>query len=398
MNELLSFLSGLTMQAVFLVSLGYTAYALGHRWFSGSPPGIRWCATGILFCWLLAILFSILMSARLFAPLPAAIAALIGLVLTCRVRPGPKTCVHCLADDWSRFRDIIFQKGGPVQRMALACFLLLSALLTIRTLALPILGWDSLTYHSVKAGLWVQAGGWTTLNAPGGWESYRSFFGGGEVFTAWAMLFLHTDLFAGIPDLFFWGLLGLGTAGLARDFGMQKRAAVLVGMAFLCALDLTRMIGSGYVDTCANAFLLCGILFLVRFGRSRQPADLGVAAAAFGLASSVKINMLIAGIIMALSAIILLINSRRWSIMSYGFCSLCFAAPVIPWLLFNYLSTGYPLGCAPLHIGPIHLGAPPPNLVWALDRPDLTPTRWLQKPKLSFERFAISDSCCSSPY
>lgn len=385
MNELLPFLSGVTMQMVFLISLGYIAYALCQRWFSGSSVGIRWCATCIIFCWFLSSLFSVLMSLRLFAPLPAAIAALIGFVLASRVWLRSTTCVHCFGDDVTYIRDLIVQKGGNIWRIALACFLLLSALLAIRTLALPILGWDSLTYHGVKAGLWVQAKGWTILNAPGGWESYRSFFGGGEVFTAWAMLFLHTDLLAGIPDLFFWGLVGLATAGLAKDFGLPRRSAVRVGMAFLCAPALSRMIGSGYVDTCANAFLLCGILFLVRFGRSKQPADLCVAAAAFGLASSVKINMLATGILMALPAIALLVQSRWRSIQVLFLCLLGFAAPVVPWLVFNYTSTGYPLGCTPLSIGPIHLGGPPPNLVWALDRPDLTPYTVASEAKAMFQ-------------
>ena len=171
-------------------------------------------------------------------------------------------------------------------------------LLTVRTLALPLLGWDTLTYHGVKAGMWVQTGGWTTLIAPGGWESCLTFFGGGEAFTAWAMLFLHCDLFAGIPDVFFWGLLGLMTTCLANEFGLPVRTAALVGLAFLCAVDLSRMVGSGYVDIRGNAFLLGGVLFLVRFARSKESADFYMAAAAFGLASSVKVNMLASSVLM----------------------------------------------------------------------------------------------------
>jgi hypothetical protein len=290
------------MQMVFFISLGYIAYALCQRWFSGSPVVIRWCATGLLFCWLLSILFSVLMSVRMFAPVPAGIAALIGLVLSSRARTRPTIYAHALADDLSHGRDIFARKSNPVWGIALTCFLLLSALLTVRVLALPILGWDSLTYHGLKAGLWVQTKGWVDLNAPGGWEYYRSYFGGGEVFTAWAMLFLHSDFFAGIPDVFFWSLLGLTTACLAEEFGVSARTSLLLGMAFLCALDVSRMVGSGYVDTCATSFLLGGLLFLVRFCRSQQPVDLYVASAAFGLASSVKVNLLASSIFMALPA------------------------------------------------------------------------------------------------
>ena len=93
MNDFLSFLSGLTMQMVFLLSLGYVAYAICQRWISGSSVGIRWCATCIVFCWLLSILFSILVSAHMFAPLPATAVAVIALVLTSRGRLKPMACV-----------------------------------------------------------------------------------------------------------------------------------------------------------------------------------------------------------------------------------------------------------------------------------------------------------------
>lgn len=376
MNELLTFLSGLTMQAIFFISLGYIAYALCQKWFSESSAGIRWSATSILFCWLLSIIFSILMSVHMFAPLPATITALISIVLTSRALKKPKTYANSIIYDFSCCRNIIIQENNDVWKIALTCFLLLAVLMTVRTLSLPLLGWDSMTYHGLKAGLWVQTKGWPTLNAPGGWEFYKSYFGGGEVFTAWCMLFLHSDLLAGIPDVFFWILVGLTTTCLAIEFDMRTRTAMLVGMAFLCTLELSGMVGTGYVDNCANSFLLGGILFLVRFYRSNKLGELFIAAAAFGLASSVKVNMLATSVLVALPVGILLLKSRRLPIKMYGLCLLGFIAPFVPWLLFNYISTGYPLGSIPLSIGPIHLGAPPPSLIWYLDRPDITPYKF----------------------
>ena len=181
------------------------------------------------------------------------------------------------------------------------------------------------------------------------------------------MLFLHCDLFAGIPDVFFWGLLGLMTTCLANEFGLPVRTAALVGLAFLCAVDLSRMVGSGYVDIRGNAFLLGGVLFLVRFARSKESADFYMAAAAFGLASSVKVNMLASSVLMALPAIVLVLRSGWLPVGRLCFGVFGFTAPFVPWLLFNYRATGYPLGCVPLSIGPLHLGALPPNLAWSLD-------------------------------
>ncbi len=431
MHEFLPFLFGLTMQVVFLLSFAYAAYAICQRWFSAGSIGVRWCATCIVFCWLLSVLFGILVTAGLFAPLPATAVALVVLVLTSRGRLKPRTWLRCLANDLSHCGEIMPQKadyaGEPGRPRTGACcspavtegdspifavdqrcasvpgrenwdsppepslqdglsthswlfdsclwwaamtgFSLLAVLLTVRTLALPLLGWDAITYHAVKAGMWVQSGRWTALIAPGGWESALTLFGGGEAFTAWAMLFLHHDLLAGIPDVFFWGLLGLTTAGLATEFGLPGRTSALVGLAFLCTIDLGRLVGSGYVDTCGNAFLLAGVLFLLRFERSKQAADFYLSAAAFGLASSVKFNMFAATVLLAIPAVVLLLRAGRPWIGRLALGVLALAAPIAPWLGFNYWATGYPLGCIPLRIGPLHLGAMPPNLALAVGSP-----------------------------
>ena len=111
MNDFLSFLSGLTMQMVFLLSLGYVAYAICQRWISGSSVGIRWCATCIVFCWLLSILFSILVSAHMWPP-PATAVTVIALVLTSRGRLKPMACVRSSPNDWSACREIIILKDS----------------------------------------------------------------------------------------------------------------------------------------------------------------------------------------------------------------------------------------------------------------------------------------------
>jgi len=43
------------------------------------------------------------------------------------------------------------------------------------------------------------------------------------------------------------------------------------------------------------------------------------------------------------------------------------------WCVLNYRLSGYPLGCIPLNLGPISLGALPPNLLWLLEDQEATP-------------------------
>ena len=365
------------LQLVFLTALGYTSHSLGQRYFTSAPLPIRWSAQFIAYCWLLSLLFSILAPLHLFAPVPAVLASL-AVGVAAYVLPSstlPSASTTFFANDFARGKEVLREHAHDaiVGRVTTLCVLLLSALLAIRILALPILGWDSLTYHALKAGLWVQSRGWFALEAPGGWEYYRSFLGGGEVFTSWAMLFLHADILAGLPDLGFWLFLGLVCVCVAHLFGSSLRTSLLIAAAFLCSPALSGAVGSGYVDNCGSALLLGGFTFMLRGLQSKQLSDFAVAAASFGLAASTKLTMLFVSLCMMPALIALMVANPRRCASNVVLCGILFLVPVVPWLLYNYLSTGYPLGSISLKIGAVKVGEAPPNLVWFLDRPDLVP-------------------------
>ena len=87
---------------------------------------------------------------------------------------------HVLARDVKTVaRGLVQIQSWPARIFGGVVVLLLSVT-ALRSLMLPTIGWDSITYHYVKAGMWVQSGGPITLDAPGGWSLYRSFLGGGE--------------------------------------------------------------------------------------------------------------------------------------------------------------------------------------------------------------------------
>ena len=359
----------------FFGSLIYVSCCLSVRWLPDAQLGVRHAAACVILCWLLSITFSLLVAVRSFTPVLTLPVALFCAAYVRARLPSQPSCGAWIVRDVSRFCDVLLDGDRDVAwRAVLVCLLLLTALLAIRGLALPLLGWDSLTYHGLKAGLWARQGGWWTLEAPGGWEYYRSYLGGGEVFTSWAMLFLRSDLLAGLPDVGFWLLLGVAATCLARHFGASRRSSALVGAALLCAPEFSRMVGSGYVDTCANSLLLCGVLFLFRVAQLGKRADAYLAAASLGLASSVRASLLVTTALMVPVAVILLLRQRQPP-RTLALCVLLYASPVVPWLLQNWASTGYLLGAIPMSIGPIHIGVPPPNLVWLLTRPDLIPYR-----------------------
>ncbi len=364
----------ITEASIFFFVLSSMSYLLCRRWFSTASVTVRLTATFVVLAWILSIGFAILMTLKIFTAWAAVVFAIVVIIISHRLIWPPGKLFVGLKSDLILIRNAIADTGRDMGWWAiLGCFLLLCTLMAIRSICLPLMGWDSLTYHAVKAGLWVQKGTWSILNAPGGWEYYRSFFGGGEIFTAWAQLFFRSDFLAAVPDFCFWLLMGLSIICLARKCGLERRHAVLISLAIICAPVFTRSVGSGYVDTCGNALLLCGFYFFLRSLHSHESYNLYIAAASLGIASSVKVNILATVILISLPFLVILIAKGKWHIRIWFYCALLYLLPVTTWFLYNYTITGYPLGCTPLSLGPITLGKAPPNLAWFLNRPDLRP-------------------------
>lgn len=375
MREILIFGGQLFALVIFLFSSVMVAFVIGNKVLPRESIGVRWCAVAIVYGLILSAVFSSLMFLDQFLVCPAIVIfsslyILLFFLFPSCCRDGAQQIIN----DLRRGISLLIYRKGDIPRFVIQfVFLTLFFLLAVRVLMLPLLGWDSLTYHGLKAGLWVQGGGWAVLEAPGGWEYYRTFFGGGEIFTAWAMLFPRSDMLAGIPDLAFWMLIGLVVVCLAREFGSSRRSAIFIAVSFVCSWEFSKLVGTGYVDTCSLFFLLAGVLFLFRSLRVRQLSFLYFSAGAFGLAAATKVNLLVVSIPLMAVTVAFLFYRYTCSIKKFAFLLVVYAAPVLPWLIQNYFSSGYVLGCVPLSIGSLVLGEAPPNLEWFLDREDLMP-------------------------
>ncbi|MBZ0256327.1 hypothetical protein K8I31_09705, partial [bacterium] len=362
----------LALTLTFFILIFVSSYSIALKSIPSASASLRLIASCSIFAWILSIIFAILATFGLFQIWPAVIIASIGTIAS-RIFLWPTNgLLACIKEDCKSIHNSLRVAGGDLAWWTVfAVFFLLCALFIIRGLCLPLLGWDALTYHELKAGMWVQSGGWHTLEAPGGWEYYRTFFGGGEVFIAWAMLFCHSDLLSGAPDLFWWLLLGLSTFCLARQCGIQPRPAIFISLALICAPPFIKLVGTGYVDTGAYALLLCGFCLLARSIHSNEDGGLYIAAAALGVASSIKINLCAMIVLLMVPVFIILLIQGRRNIRLYLSCAALFLAPILPWLAYNVATYGYPLGSTAFSIGPLVFGKAPPNLVWFLDWPDL---------------------------
>lgn len=283
---------------------------------------------------------------------------------------GHKAAARVLARDFGTVvRGLAKIQSWPARIFGGAVVLLLGVT-ALRSLMLPTIGWDSITYHYVKAGMWVQSGGPITLNAPGGWSMYRSIFGGGEIFSAWAMLPFGNDLLVGAVDVIWWACCGIALAALGREFGLRVRHRDIIAVYAIFLPAAWDAVGWGYVDLASTALLLTGLVFAIRALRSREPEPLLLCLLAVGLASGIKLT--------AVPFAAVTVGALLWSVVAHAdnragrlrllvvgcTAGLLFVAP---WLVNNFVDTGYPLRM-PMTVAGLQLGADNAAFAWSQDR------------------------------
>ena len=374
--EVLAVWSSVTAALALVSMVVWISYATSDRLMPRARWDARLVASLVVGAWTGNIVFHSLLATGSFRILPAIGllgATAIGVWLSgCSVADVGATARRDLRSI-GRYLRALHRWGGPV---VLALPLAVILFLGWWSILIIPMGWDTLTYHAVKAGLWVQEGQSISLTAPGGWALYKHYFGGGEMLVAWAMLPFHSDLVTGIVDWVSWVGLGLAFWCIGTELGISPRLR-LPSVAYLMAMPAVyRLVGSGYVDPTVYFFLFAGLLFVVRHRRNGSRADLALSAAALGMACAVKVTAVayVGMLSLALIGIELwwprLRGIRAATLVLMG---TMFGLAWFPWLSLNFREMGFVLGAAPVEILGIRLGQMAPEMAWYLERPGLTP-------------------------
>lgn len=350
-----------------------------YRWSGAVLPSaglpVRLAAAGVLGLWVSTAGFHLLLSFGLFRLGPALTAAALLLLLALFLpRSGPSLAGRLRGDlrYLGRFtRAVLRSRGRLVTLLLLAC----GALVVVRTLVLPPLAWDTLTYHGPRAALWVRTGQLTFDPAPGPWSLYRTFFAGSEVLLSWALLPFSSDLLAGLAGAVQWLGVGLAAWVLARELGVRPRAAAASVAASMFVPTLQLAAGTGYGEPVLAMALLSGVAFSLRALRRREAPSLLLAAASLGVAAGVKVPGVLPGLVAAAAVGLgtlldpaLRLRRRLGLLLAAGALA---AAPSVPWLLLAWRETGAPLSPLPLRVLGVRLGIPDPAMRWYADRPGL---------------------------
>jgi hypothetical protein len=362
---------GVVAALVLFASTGWLGWLAAHRLLPDGPASARLAAAATVLCWGLQALFWPLAVGGAFHP--AAIALLAAAAVLAHRHLDGASAGAALRSDLARIREA-FRGLGPARWLVAAGFVL-PALKLLRSLIAPPLAWDSLTYHFLHAGRFVQAAGLVSERAPDAAGYYQHFPVGGEIVWAWAMLPLHGDLLVGAAGALAWLALVLGAGAAARALGASERSATLTALAAALAPVFLSLITSGYVDHLVAALFALGATFVARGLRTRAAADAALAVMALGAGLAVKISMAPLVGVALLGALVLLRGRRAPALLAL---SLIGAAPY----LRTWVETGSPLHPLPVTVLGVRLseGSEEFRLVHhgELLPPDRPPTRALE--------------------
>jgi len=357
--------SGLLLASTFAVLLGLAAYVTASTLCAHLQTLTRWAATVASLAGLCTVVFHLLAWLHAFNRWTVlACTALTAAIAWIRIGGAQE-----LARRLRRERRFVRRVGrrlrrSPYRYVALA-LILLPLPAVARALVLPPLGWDALTYHTVKAGMWVQHGGGVVMNGPGPWAYYGNMPAGAEVLQAWTMLPMSSDAFTTALDVVEWLTAGLGIIVVARSMGAKEPLPSIAAAFVLSIPSLRLMLGSAYSEPFLISMLFIGVALVLNADRAAGALILG--GLALGLAASAKVSVL------PVAAIALVIALVRWTLrggdkrVALAAILMC-AMPVVPWFAMNAVTTGLPLSPFDIHVGSIALGAPPPEYVWYIDR------------------------------
>lgn len=279
-------------QALLLFgTIAWTAYLIALRLSPDPSTSVRWSAAALVCFWLLTSLFYGLAFVGLFRNwlvLPLSISGAVGAHWRLS-RQGRALSV--LRADMQRSEEVL---RGLARTPIVRWILLLAALVIgarlIRGLVAPPMAWDSLTYHLMRAGRWVQAGGFHTEHAPDAWSYYEYFGPTGDALWAWAMLPCRGDLLIAPMGLLVWFCGWLGAYAASRMLGARETLAALAATSIGLTPAVANYLTSAYVNNLVLTCFLLGSVFLGRFLSRPSGSQAGLAGAAFGLAAGIQLS------------------------------------------------------------------------------------------------------------
>ena len=253
-----------------------------------APSRIRVCATGSIFFALYALVFYGLMAAATFTPSSILLAGLFFGIIGALFARRDGTWRGVAGADWNALVDLWeFSTDGWRRWLTFGLAVALTVYL-LRALVIPPLAWDSLTYHLVRAALWVKAAGLSSYVAPGSWPNYAHLMPLGDALSAGAMVLPKSDILVPLPWLGVWCLFVAATYAAARELGASLESSWLAALAAGFVPAVSAAIFVAYVDNLVAALVVSAIALFARGEKERRLDALCLGIGSLAVACAVK--------------------------------------------------------------------------------------------------------------
>ena len=369
------------LAALFLVGCTLACSLRLTRWLvphAGLP--FRWSALFCVGMWVSTIGFTILRELRAFKLGWALLACAALLAAAIKLRPEVAPLAWAVRRELRAVR-LVCKRIHHGRYVVLWSLLFgFAAVLTLRSLIIPPLGWDTITYHGPRAAQFVQTGKFTFDDGIVSFNFYRHFFAGGEVLTAWSMLPFHSDLFANLASCVQWLGIGLSGWAVARAVGLREPFASTSACLVMFMPTLQLEVGAGYVELALNTGLFTGIAAALICLRRPHLGTALVCALALGVAAGIKLPGAPPGVVVAAVLWIRLLAARslpiRAKLATLGASLVLAILPALPWMVRAMRDTGYPLSPLPARLFGWTLGVASHAMRFYGHRPQLQPYTW----------------------
>lgn len=327
--------------AAILFCFGYSAYGVALSGLPLARTSMRLSAAAGLLGWLLLSGFYALGLLGLFSVAPAVVLASSTALLTHGLtrRTGVSVSAASLRDVRTARAWLASLPVGT--RLLLLGVAVYFAAQLVRGLIAPPLGYDSLTYHLVKAGRWVQRGAFDFEVAPDAARYYEWMPEGGEVLWAWLMLPVHGDALLALGPVSVMLAILLGAYASARALGIGPIVATEAAISVVVVPAVSRFMGTAYVDNVLLAAVLLGFALLVE--ARERPRPFVVFAAVAALAGGVSTKLSGAPLLAVCSILLAAAALRAPRRLALAGAAAAAALVVIPHYALTWVGTGNPL-------------------------------------------------------
>jgi 4-amino-4-deoxy-L-arabinose transferase-like glycosyltransferase len=257
-----------------------------------------------------------------------------------------KPSVWGLFQDWRAGSEVQVLKRDPALLMLTVSISSFYAFAFAQVIFIPQNNVDSLAAHLSRIGFWLQNGSffpWQTFMPSQIWYPVNA-----QLQTYWTLLFLGNDHLVGGVQWLAALVSGVGVFGLARLFGYGDRPAKFAALIFLSFPLVALQATTTQTDLLVAVFFVPAVFFLISGLKNNQSALLMLSALSIGLGIGVKKSFFVLLPVLAVAAMLLLVQHGRRGFKPLVFWSVNVAAAIAIFgaymYVFNWQHWGDPFG------------------------------------------------------